>query len=112
MTRDRGGDWWRVIDSMSPGSSCVVFELRAAGYSGGPTGRQHAEFTVNVNGTVLAVKLSAEFQGDFSAVAKPNFDLPVPRQVPDWVFAPARSPRAPPARTAAACPRPSAVRLP
>jgi hypothetical protein len=40
---------------------------------------------VAVNDTVLAVKLSAEFQGDFSAIAKPSFDPPASRPAPGWV---------------------------
>jgi hypothetical protein len=87
ITRNQGDDWWHVLDSASPASQCVVFHLRAAAYSGGPKGQQHAQFTVTVNDTVLAVRLSAEFQGDFSAVAKPSFDPPAPRQVPRWVAA-------------------------
>jgi hypothetical protein len=87
ITRNQGDDWWHVLGSASPASQCVVFRLRAAAYSGGPEGRQQAQFTVTVNDTVLAVKLSAEFRGDFSAVAKPNFDPPAPRQVPGWVAA-------------------------
>ena len=85
ITRSVGNDWWRVMDSAQPASSCVVFHLRAAAHSGGPKGQQHDQFTVTVNDTVLTVKLSAEFQGDFSAVAKPNFDPPAPFQVPDWL---------------------------
>jgi hypothetical protein len=54
-------------------------------YSGGPTGQQHAQFTVTVDDTVLAVKLSAEFQGDFSAIARPDFAPPAPRQAPGRV---------------------------
>lgn len=85
ITRNQGTDWWRVIGSAQPASSCVVFRLRAAADSGGPQGQQHAEFTVTVNDTVLTAKLSAEFQGDFSAVAEPNFDPSAVRKVPEWV---------------------------
>jgi hypothetical protein len=82
ITRNQGDDWWRVIDSATPASSCAVFHLRAAAHSGGPTGPQHAQFTVTVNDTVLTVKLSADFQGDFSAIAEPNFKPPASRQAP------------------------------
>ena len=78
FTRSVGNDWWRVMDSASPGTSCIVYRLRAAAHSGGPRGPQRDQFTVTVNGTVLTADLSAEFQGDFSAVTKPNFDLPKP----------------------------------
>jgi DnaJ domain len=87
ITRNQGDDWWHVMGSASPASQCVVFHLRAVAYSGGPKGQQHAQFTVTVDDTVLAVKLSADFQGDFSAVAKPSFDPPAPRQTPRWVAA-------------------------
>jgi len=78
FTRSVGNDWWRVMDSASPGTSCIVYRLRAAAHSGGPRGQQHDQFTVTVNGTVLAADLSAGFQGDFSAVAEPDFTLPPP----------------------------------
>jgi curved DNA-binding protein CbpA len=78
FTRSVGNDWWRVMDSMRPASSCIMFRLRAAAHSGGPKGRQHGQFTVTVDDTVLTAGLSAEFQGDFSAIAKPNFDPPAP----------------------------------
>ena len=78
FTRSVGNDWWRVMDSASPGTSCIVYRLRAAAHSGGPRGPQRDQFTVTVNGTVLTADLSAEFQGDFSAVTKPDFDLPLP----------------------------------
>jgi hypothetical protein len=79
FTRNVGNDWWRVMDFASPATSCIVFRLRAAAHSGGPKGQQHDQFTVTVNDTVLTADLSAEFQGDFSAVTKPDFDLPKPR---------------------------------
>ena len=82
ITRNQGDGWWRVIDSATPASSCAVFHLRAAAHSGGPTGPQHAQFTVTVNDTVLTVKLSADFQGDFSAIAEPNFKPSASRQAP------------------------------
>lgn len=82
ITRNQGDDWWRVIDSASPASSCVVFHLRAAAHSRGPTGPHHAQFTVTVNDTVLTVKLSADFQGDFSTIAEPNFEPPASRRAP------------------------------
>jgi hypothetical protein len=85
FTRSVGSDWWRVMDSSSPASSCVVFCLRAAAHSGGPKGQQHDQFTVTVNDTVLTADLSAEFQGDFSAVAEPNFDPPTAFQFPEWL---------------------------
>jgi hypothetical protein len=78
FTRSVGNGWWRVMDSASPGTSCIVYRLRAAAHSGGPGGQQHDQFTVTVNGTVLTADLSADFQGDFSAVTKPDFDLPAP----------------------------------
>lgn len=80
ISRNVGNGWWRVRDSTHPASSCIVFRLRAAAHCGGPKGQQHDQFTVTVNGTVLTADLSAEFQGDFSAVTKPNFDLPTPRR--------------------------------
>ena len=55
----------------------VVIEPAAA-HSGGPRGPQRDQFTVTVNGTVLTADLSAGFQGDFSAVTRPDFDLPEP----------------------------------
>jgi hypothetical protein len=82
FTRSAGDEWWRVIDSARPASSCTVFQLRAAAHSGGPTGPQHAQFTVTVNDTVLTVKLSADFQGDFSTIAEPNFEPPASRRAP------------------------------
>ena len=82
ITRNQGDDWWRVIDSATPASSCAVFHLRAAAHSGGPTGPRHAQFTVTVNDTVLTVKLTADFQGDFSTIAEPNFEPPGSRQAP------------------------------
>ena len=82
ITRNQGDDWWRVIDSARPASSCTVFHLRAAAHSGGPTGPQHAQFTVTVNDTVLTVKLSADFQGDFSTITEPNFEPPASRRAP------------------------------
>jgi hypothetical protein len=78
FTRSVGNGWWRVMDSASPGTSCIVYRLRAAAHSGGPKGKQHDQFTVTVNGTVLTANLSAGFQGDFSAVTKPDFNLPPP----------------------------------
>jgi hypothetical protein len=78
ITRNVGSDWWRVRDSTHPASACIVFRLRAAAHSGGPQGQQHDQFTVTVNDTVLTVDLSAEFQGDFSAITEPNFGLPKP----------------------------------
>ena len=82
ITRNQGDDWWRVIDSATPASSCVVFHLRAAAHSGGPTGPQHARFTLTVDDTVLTVKLSADFQGDFSTIAELNFEPPASRRAP------------------------------
>ena len=82
ITRNQGDDWWRVIDSATPASSCAVFHLRAAAHSEGPTGPQHAQFTVTVNDTVLTVQLAADFQGDFSTIAEPNFEPPRSRQAP------------------------------
>ena len=78
FTPSVGNDWWRVMDFASPGTSCIVYRLRAAAHSGGPRGQQRDQFTVTVNGTVLTADLSAGFQGDFSAVTKPDFDLPKP----------------------------------
>ena len=72
------------MDSASPGTSCIVYRLRAAAHSGGPKGQQHDQFTVTVNGTVLTADLSADFQGDFSAVTKPNFDSPAAFRLPEW----------------------------
>jgi hypothetical protein len=37
---------------------------------------------VTVNDAVLTVKLSADFQGDFSTIAKPNFEPPASRPAP------------------------------
>jgi curved DNA-binding protein CbpA len=84
FTRSVGNGWWRVMDSASPGTSCIVYRLRAAAHSGGPKGQQHDQFTVTVNGTVLTADLSADFQGDFSAVTKPNFDSPAAFRLPEW----------------------------
>jgi DnaJ domain len=86
VTRDTGGEWWRVMDSERVGSS-LVYRLRAAAHSGGPKGQQRAQFTVTVNGTGLTAGLTADFQGDFSAVAKPNYDPPAAFHfhVPEWL---------------------------
>jgi hypothetical protein len=54
-------------------------------YSGGPKGLQYAQFTMAVNDAVLAVKLSAEFQGDFAAVPRPDSDLPASFHIPEWL---------------------------
>jgi len=65
ITIERGSEWWTTLGSEMPASSCVVFYLRAQPHAGAPNGRQHARFTVALDGTSVAVQLTAEIQGAF-----------------------------------------------
>lgn len=85
ITRDQGSEWWTVLGAERPNSGCMVFYLRARGRAGTPNGRQHAQFTVAVNDTVLAVELAAEFQGEFPAGPLPEPEPPLPGPDLSWL---------------------------
>lgn len=72
ITRDQGSEWWTVLAAERPNSGCMVFYLRAEGRPETPNGRQHAQFTVTLDDTVLTVRLAAEFQGEFLANPLPD----------------------------------------
>jgi hypothetical protein len=87
--RSAGGEWWRVMGSTWPAGSYMEYLLRAESYSSEVTGVQYAQFTVTVNGTVLTVRLEADFRGDFSKITLPNSYKGPPRPAPersDWVL--------------------------
>jgi hypothetical protein len=99
ITRDQGSEWWTVLGAERPNSGCLVFYLRAAGLAGIANGRQQSQFTVTVDDTVLTVRLTAEFQGEFPPGPQPDPGpfLPGPHPNPDlrpllpsrgpaWVF--------------------------
>lgn len=95
IRRDQGSEWWTVLAAERPNSGCLVFYLRAAGRAGTAIGVQHAKFTVTVDDTVLAVRLAAEFQGEFPPGPRPDLEPPdphpgltplVPGLGPAWVF--------------------------
>ena len=60
-----GGGWWGCVSAVRPGTSCVVFHLRAQPHAGTAEGRQRAQFTVIVDDTTLTVDLTADVQGEF-----------------------------------------------
>jgi hypothetical protein len=71
ITGEPGSQWWTNLGSEMTASSCLVFYLRAQAHAGVPNGRQHAQFTVTVDGTPLAVQLTAEVRGAFPPAAPP-----------------------------------------
>ena len=79
----QGSEWWANLGSEQPATSCVVFYLRAHAHAGTRNGRQHAQFTVIFDDTVLAVQLAAEIQGKFPPGSRPDF-TPRPQPGPDW----------------------------
>jgi hypothetical protein len=83
ITRDQGGEWWTVLAAERPNSGCMVFYLRAAGRAETPNGRQHGQFTVTVDDTVLTVRLAAEFQGEFPPGPEPDRAPLLPDPDPD-----------------------------
>jgi hypothetical protein len=73
ITSEHGSEWWTTLGSEMPASSCVVFYLRAEPHAGAPNGRQHAQFTVTLDDTAIAVQLTAEIQGVFPPASPPAF---------------------------------------
>jgi DnaJ domain len=79
MESTPGGGWWASLGSERPATSCVVFYLRAHAHAGTRNGKQRAQFTVILDGTVLTVQLAAEIEGEFPPGSRPDFTpLPVP----------------------------------
>ena len=59
---DQGSDWWMIVGTAASSSSnAVLFHLRAWASAGLPDGPRHAQFTARLDGTQVAVPLTAEF---------------------------------------------------
>jgi hypothetical protein len=78
----QGSQWWANLGSERPATSCVVFYLRAHAHAGTRNGRQHAQFTVILDDTVLTVPLAAKIQGEFPPGSLPDF-TPRAQAVPE-----------------------------
>jgi hypothetical protein len=85
ITRGQGNEWWTVLAAERPNSGCMVFYLRASGLPGTPSGRQHSQFTVTVDDTVLTVRLTAEFWGEFPPGPVPDFEPSLPGPDMSWL---------------------------
>lgn len=79
----QGSEWWGNLGSEQPATSCIVFYLRAHAHAGTRSGRQHAQFTVIFDDTVLTVRLAAEIQGEFPPGSRPDF-TPRPQAGLEW----------------------------
>ena len=58
-----GNDWWTNLRAAMPDPSCVVFCLRAQAVARAANGRQQDQFTVTLDDTTVAVRLTAEIRG-------------------------------------------------
>jgi hypothetical protein len=89
---DHGNEWWTNLSAEMPDPSCVVFSLRAQAHAGAPNGRHHDQFTVTLDDTAVAVRLTAEIRGVPPAPPPRTFEPaghapPVPGRpaLPGWV---------------------------
>jgi curved DNA-binding protein CbpA len=65
ITSKPGGKWWTNLRTTRLASSGVVFYLHAEVPVAAPSGPWHAEFTVTLDGTVVAVPLTADIGQGF-----------------------------------------------